>query len=142
MSNSIFILKPIIDALYEDAKRDREVMEALKNKISMLEKENSDLYAENRRLESKVDGMVEIDDAAYAAEASAPATCSTTCVISHAEEKVENKVVEPEEQAKQVEESVEELKTVKMVGTVSKKEYMKEYQRNYRKQRKDITLNL
>jgi len=136
MSNSIFILKPIIDALYEDAKRDREVMEALKNKISVLEKENSDLYAENRRLESKVDGMVEIDDAAYAAEASAPATCSTTCVISHAEEKVENKVEEP------VEEPVEELKTVKMVGTVSKKEYMKEYQRNYRKQRKDITLNL
>jgi hypothetical protein len=138
MSNSIFILKPIIDALYEDAKRDREMMEALKNKISMLEKENSELYAENRRLESKVDGMVEIDDAAYAAEASAPATS----VTSHAEEKVENKVVEPEEQAKQVEEQVEELKTVKMVGTVSKKEYMKEYQRNYRKQRKDITLNL
>lgn len=140
MSNSIFILKPIIDALYEDAKRDREVMEALKNKISMLEKENSELYAENRRLESKVDGMVEIDDAAYAAEASAPATCFTgaTCT-SHIEEKVENTVIEPVEQEEQVEES---LKTVKMVGTLSKKEYMKEYQRNYRKQRKDITLNL
>ena len=136
MSNSIFILKPIIDALYEDVKKDREVMDALQAKISVLEKENSELYAENRRLESKVDGMVEIDDAAYAAEASAPATCSTTCVISQAEEKVENKVEEP------VEEQVEELKTVKMVGTVSKKEYMKEYQRNYRKQRKDITLNL
>ena len=141
MSNSIFILKPIIDALYEDAKRDREVMEALKNKISVLEKENSELYAENRRLESKVDGMVEIDDAAYAAEASAPATCTTACAISQAEEKVENKVVE-EEQAKQVEPEEESLKTVKMVGTLSKKEYMKEYQRNYRKQRKDITLNL
>jgi activator of 2-hydroxyglutaryl-CoA dehydratase len=140
MSNSIFILKPIIDALYEDAKRDREVMEALKSKISMLEKENSELYAENRRLESKVDGMVEIDDAAYAAEASAPATCFTgaTCT-SHTEEKAENTVIEPVEQEEQVEES---LKTVKMVGTLSKKEYMKEYQRNYRKQRKDITLNL
>lgn len=139
MSNSIFILKPIIDALYEDAKRDREVMEALKSKISMLEKENSELYAENRRLESKVDGMIEIDDSAYAAEASAPATCTTACAISHAEEKVENKVVEPEEQVEPEEES---LKTVKMVGTVSKKEYMKEYQRNYRKHKKDITLNL
>lgn len=140
MSNSIFILKPIIDALYEDAKRDRDIMEALKSKISMLEKENSELYAENRRLESKVDGMVEIDDAAYAAEASAPATCSTTCAISQAEEKVENKV--EEEQVKQVEPEEESLKTVKMVGTLSKKEYMKEYQRNYRKQKKDITLNL
>ena len=140
MSNSIFILKPIIDALYEDAKKDREIMEALKNKISMLEKENSELYAENRRLESKVDGMVEIDDAVYAAEASAPATCFTgaTCT-SHIEEKAENTVIEPVEQEEQVEES---LKTVKMVGTLSKKEYMKEYQRNYRKQRKDITLNL
>lgn len=137
MSNSIFILKPIIDALYEDAKRDREVMEALKNKISMLEKENSELYAENRRLESKVDGMVEIDDAAYAAEASAPATSA----ISHVAENVENIVVEPE-QVEQVEQAEESLKTVKMVGTVSKKEYMKEYQRNYRKQKKDITLNL
>lgn len=136
MSNSIFILKPIIDALYEDAKRDREVMETLKNKISMLEKENSDLYAENRRL-TKMDGMVEIDDEAYAAEASAPATCT----ISHVEEKVENKVVYPEEQSNP-EEPEESLKTVKMVGTLSKKEYMKEYQRNYRKQKKDITLNL
>jgi hypothetical protein len=133
MSNSIFILKPIIDALYEDVKKDREVMDALKAKICMLEKENSELYAENRRLESRVDGMVEIDDAAYAAEASAPATCTTGSVISHAEE---NKVIEP------VEPVEESLKTVKMVGTVSKKEYMKEYQKKYRKQRKDITLNL
>jgi hypothetical protein len=139
MSNSIFILKPIIDALYEDAKKDREMMEALKNKISMLEKENSELYAENRRLESKVDGMVEIDDAAYAAEASAPATCFTGAT-SHTEEKAEKaEQVEPVEQEEQVEES---LKTVKMVGTLSKKEYMKEYQRNYRKHKKDITMNL
>jgi hypothetical protein len=137
MLNSIFILKPIIDALYEDAKKDREMMEALKNKISMLEKENLELYAENRRL-AKVDGMVEIDDAAYAAEASAPATCFTGAT-SHTEEKAENKVVEPVEQEEQVEES---LKTVKMVGTLSKKEYMKEYQRNYRKHKKNITLNL
>jgi predicted nuclease with TOPRIM domain len=139
-SNSIFILKPIIDALYEDAKKDREMMEALKNKISMLEKENSELYAENRRL-AKVDGMVEIDDAAYAAEASAPATCFTgaTCTTLQVEETVENKVVEPVEQEKQVEET---LKTVKMIGTLSKKEYMKEYQRNYRKHKKDITMNL
>ena len=107
----------------------------------MLEKENSELYAENRRLESKVDGMVEIDDAAYAAEASAPATCFTgaTCT-SHTEEKAEQ--VEPVEQEEQEEQVEESLKTVKMVGTLSKKEYMKEYQRNYRKQRKDITLNL
>jgi cell division protein FtsB len=134
MSNSIFILKPIIDALYEDVKKDREVMDALKAKISVLEKENSELYAENRRLESKV----EIDDAAYAAEASAPATCMTgsTCAVSQLPAEEENKVIEPIEQ---VEES---LKTVKMVGTVSKKEYMKEYQKKYRKQKKDITLNL
>jgi hypothetical protein len=138
MSNSIFILKPIIDALYEDVKKDREVMDALKAKISVLEKENSELYAENRRLESRVDGMVEIDDAAYAAEASAPATCTTgsTCVVSKLPSEEENKVIEP------VEPVEESLKTVKMVGTVSKKEYMKEYQKKYRKQRKDITLNL
>jgi hypothetical protein len=134
MSNSIFILKPIIDALYEDVKKDREVMDALKAKITMLEKENSDLYAENRRLESKV----EIDDAAYAAEASAPATCTTgsTCAVSQLPAEEENKVIEP------VEPVEESLKTVKMVGTVSKKEYMKEYQKKYRKQKKDITLNL
>jgi len=137
MSHSIFILKPIIDALYEDVKKDREVMDALQAKISVLEKENSELYAENRRLESRVDGMVEIDDAAYAAEASAPATCTTgsTCVVSQLPAEEENKVIEPVEPE-------ESLKTVKMVGTVSKKEYMKEYQKKYRKQRKDITLNL
>jgi hypothetical protein len=48
----------------------------------------------------------------------------------------ENKVIEP------IEPVEESLKTVKMVGTVSKKEYMKEYQKKYRKQKKDITLNL
>ena len=55
--------------------------------------------------------------------------------------KIVMEIVEPEQvvQAETVDES---LKTVKMVGTVSKKEYMKEYQRNYRKHKKNITLNL
>ena len=38
-TNSIFILKPIWDALYEDAKRDKEEMEQLKNRLEEYKKE-------------------------------------------------------------------------------------------------------
>lgn len=145
-TNSIFILKPIWDLLYEDAKKDREEMdslkkrleqcnevsiqlykqeiEELKNRIQTLEQENSALKAADNYK------SIIIDDAAYMTEANAPAHV-------YAEEKVVNEViVEPPK------EEEESTKTVKMVGEKTKKEYQREYQRAYRKKQKQITMNV
>jgi len=144
-TNSIFILKPIWDLLYEDAKKDREEMdslkkrleqcnevsiqlykqeiEELKNRIQTLEQENSALKAADNYK------SIIIDDAAYMTEANAPAHV-------YAEEKVVNEViVEPPKEE-------ESTKTVKMVGEKTKTEYQREYQRAYRKKQKQITMNV
>lgn len=117
--NSIFVLKPVLDLIYEDAKRDREEIESLKKRIRELEEE-----LKNKVKEEVVPNPVpipvkeaEIDDSQYASEASLPATSVPVSV--------KNEIVE------------DETKTVKMVNNMSKKEYMKEYQKNYRKKQKE-----
>lgn len=159
-TNSIFILKPIWDALYEDAKRDREEMDALKKrleacneahmneykreieelkaKVKTLEEYNRELHLENNTLKSCAyhDPFV-VDDAAYAAEASAP-PCNQV-----EEKSVHDVIIAEAPVVPVVEEPVEEsTKTVKMIGTKTKQEYQREYQRNYRKKQKNITMNL
>jgi hypothetical protein len=148
-THSIFILKPIWDALYEDAKKDREEMDALKRRIAecdenrvkqlqkeieMLTQKVTALEIENATLKScaYVTPFV-IDDAAYAAEASAPSN-------TYVEENVANEVIVPI--TVQKEEKDESTKTVKMVGTKTKQEYQREYQREYRKKHKNITMNI
>jgi len=143
-THSIFILKPIWDALYEDAKKDKEEMDALKRRIAECDEERvKQLQKEIERLNQKVYALelehatlkscafvtpFVIDDAAYAEEANAP---------THKEEKVVNEVVIPIDNVK--DEST--TKTVKMVGSKTKKEYQREYQREYRKKQKSITMN-
>lgn len=153
-TNSIFILKPIWDALYEDAKRDKEEMDALKRRITECDEERvkqlkkeielltqkvATLESENATLKScalsnqfAIDDI--IDDKAYAAEANAP-------VHSYTDEISINEIVLPiivqKEDAGSKEEST---KTVKMVGSKTKQEYQREYQRAYRKKQKSITM--
>jgi hypothetical protein len=146
-THSIFILKPIWDALYEDAKRDREEMDSLKRRlaecdeervkqlqkeIELLTKKVSELESEKATLQScAFSNPFAIDDAAYAAEANAPTS-------TYVQEKVTNEVVVPV-----VEEVKDEsTKTVKMVGSKTKQEYQREYQRAYRKKQKNIAMNI
>ena len=119
--NSIFVLKPILDLIYEDAKKDKEEIESLKKRIKELE--------ELIRVQPAVVPIPvqipvpshvqesEIDDSQYASEASLPATSVPVSV--------KNEIVE------------DETKTVKMINNMTKKEYMKEYQKNYRKKQKE-----
>jgi hypothetical protein len=160
-TNSIFILKPIWDALYEDAKRDREEMDTLKKKlldydeervkqlkkeIEWLTQKVAALELENATLKScafsnpfAIDDI--IDDKAYAAEANAPSH-------TYVEEKAINEIVLPIMVQKEddtvtaaaAEPKEESTKTVKMVGEKTKKEYQREYQRAYRKKQKSITM--
>jgi hypothetical protein len=149
-TNSIFILKPIWDALYEDAKRDKEEMDALKKRLAECDEECVKQFKkEIERLTQKVAALelendtlkscalsnpFAIDDKAYVEEANAPAHTYT-------DEKVINEIVLPiivqKEDAEPKEEST---KTVKMVGEKTKKEYQREYQREYRKKQKSITM--
>lgn len=161
------MLKPIWDALYEDAKRNKEEMDQLKkrladctkeleelrNTVSILERYNVELHMENNILKTYADKEhmpeiptipsiiptnVSFDDEAYAAEASAPPTNH----VKHVEIKnvVEMPTTEPIPETPV--QSEEPTKTVKMIGTKTKQEYQREYQRNYRKKQKNITMNL
>lgn len=142
-TQSIFILKPIWDALYEDAKKDRDEMDALKRRIAECDEErvkqfkkeielltHKVLELENATLKSCAFHNVNndaIDDAAYAAEANAPSSI-------YIEENVTNEVIIP------IEEKDESTKIVKMVGSKTKQEYQREYQRAYRKKQKNSTM--
>jgi hypothetical protein len=142
-THSIFILKPIWDALYEDAKKDREEMDALKRRIAECDEERvKQLQKEIELLNQKVVELElenatlkscafpdTIDDAAYAAEASAPSN-------TYVEEKVANEVIVP------VVEKDESTKIVKMVGSKTKQEYQREYQRIYRKKKKNTAMDI
>ena len=123
--NSIFVLKPILDLIYEDAKKDKEEIESLKKRIKELEGliKVQPVVVQNQVQEvlpnvlPRVIQESEIDDSQYASEASLPATSVPVSL--------KNEIVE------------DETKTVKMINNMSKKEYMKEYQKNYRKKQKE-----
>jgi len=141
MESSVFMLKPIVDQFYEEAKAYKERIAALEKKVKELE---AKLVVQ--RIKKKVGGMMmeaidnnvyevtigDSDDDVYAEEALAPPTSSLASV------KEEKPAVVAETSTTQQEES----KQVNVDVSKDRKQYLKEYQRNYRKKQKDITLNL
>ena len=127
--SAILVLKPIIDALYDDMK---DYKQKTDKRIKELESELASLRNQ-RNPESVSKNVVVIeesdDDDDFAEEAKA---------IPVAPVQVENQI----ENNKNVTIVNEDVKTVKTVSGKDRKEYMKEYQRNYRKKQKNITLNL
>lgn len=130
--SSILILKPIIDALYEEVKDYKEKME---KRVKELEAEVGSLKTQRKRpaVAPSVVVLEESDDDEAFAEA-ALAGLAPAPVPKQVEHKPEVK-----EKPTTVQ---EDTKTVKMIGGKDAKEYMKDYQRTYRKKQKDITLNL
>jgi hypothetical protein len=127
--NTILILKPIIDALYEEM---RQYQDRTDKRIQWLEGQlaqykNKESYDKHVNCVIDDDGDDDNDDD-YAKAALA---------IPMAVTQVENKKETQEESTI----SQEEMKTIKMIGGKDAKEYMKEYQRNYRKKQKNIVLN-
>ena len=127
--SAILVLKPIIDALYDDMK---EYKQKTDKRIKELESELASLRNQ-RKPESIPKNVVVIeesdDDDDFAEEAKA---------IPVAPVQVENQ----NENNKNVTIINDDVKTVKTVSGKDRKEYMKEYQRNYRKKQKNIALNL
>jgi hypothetical protein len=131
--STIFILKPIIDALYNEMK---EYEEKTEKRIKELEAEVAALKSKRMRpvVAQNVVVLEDSDDEAFAKAAEAPPTSSPASVLAQVEKQSEQK-----ENTTNV---AEDVKNVKMINGKNAKDYMKEYQRNYRKKQKDVTLNL
>lgn len=128
--SSILILKPIIDVLYDDVKEYKNKME---KRVKELEEEIASLKAQRKRpvVAPNVVVLDESDDEAFAEAALAGLTHEP--VVKQVE--IKNEV---EDSTSTVQ---EDTKTVKMIGGKDVKEYMKEYQRNYRKKQKENMIN-
>ena len=129
MESSVFMLKPFVDKFYEEAKMYKERIETLEKRIVQLEEENVKLVSQAKKKKPDV-VVIGDDDDVYADEALA-----TSSLAPVKEEKTVT-VVE------NVTSMQEDNKQVNVVVDKNRKEYMKEYQRNYRKKQKNITLNL
>ncbi len=135
MDSSVFMLKPIVDKFYEEAKLYKERIGILEKRVKQLEEENAKLVTQSKKVEKKkveVVTLLDSDDDVYENDALAPPTSSLAPVK---EEKTNANV----ENSTTVQ---EESKNITVDIDKDRKEYMKEYQRNYRKKQKDLTLNL
>jgi hypothetical protein len=131
--STIFILKPIIDALYNEMK---EYEEKTEKRIKELEAEVALLKGKRKKpvVAQNVVVLEDSDDEAFAEAAQAPPTSSPASVLTQVEKQSETKEINTTNN--------DDTKSVKMINGKNAKEYMKEYQRTYRKKQKDITLNL
>ena len=132
MESSVFMLKPFVDKFYEEATLYKKHIETLEKRIKQLEEENARLVGQSKKKKVEVVTIEDSDDDVYANEALAPPASSL------APTKEEKTVVIGENTTTQQEEN----KQVTVETAKDRKAYMKEYQRNYRKKQKDITLNL
>lgn len=127
---SILILKPIIDVLYEEMK---EYKDKTDMRIRDLENEVK-LLRSQKPHEPVLNNVViiddDIDDDIYEEEAMAPPTSSPATVVEQVEIK--------EEKEEKHTTTQEDIKTIEMIKGKDRKEYMKEYQRNYRKKQKNL----
>jgi len=134
--SAILILKPIVDVMYEEVKGYKDEIDRLNKRIKELEMENAGLRSRKKPIVTAVNEVVEVsdDDEDFAEAAAAPPSSSPA-----------GPNVQEEKQVKQNENvttSKEEGRQVRIINGKDAKEYMKEYQRTYRKKQKDVTLNL
>ena len=132
MESSVFMIKPIVDKFYEEANIYKQRIKELEKKVESLSK----ALAQSVTAKKKKNEVVTIEDSDndedYAEEALAPPASSLASVKEEKTVTIGENSTTPQEDNKQV--NVELTK--------DRKAYMKEYQRNYRKKQKDITLNL
>jgi hypothetical protein len=130
--NTISGLKPIIDALYAEMNEYRYKSE---KRIKELEETIERLTEENKRLKiypHVIDNDDTDEDDFFAEAALAPPASSRAPIVTQVETKNENNVKDSICQ--------DDIKNIKMIGGKDAKEYMKEYQRTYRKKQKENTL--
>lgn len=133
--STVFVLKPIIDVLYEEVNeykkeiaRLNKIIDELRERktVKEFDKEMVNLI-KNNEIDVNVEYITECnneDDEAFAKEAEAPPT--SHIVHEHVEKQHDTNYI-----------CISDDKTVKMINGKDKKEYMKEYQRTYRKKQKE-----
>jgi hypothetical protein len=131
MESSVFMIKPIVDKFYEEANIYKERIRELEKKVESLSKALAQSVTAKKK-KNEVVTIEDSDDDVYANEALAPPASSLAPV------KEEKQVVIVENTTT----AQEDNKQVNVDLAKDRKAYMKEYQRNYRKKQKDITLNL
>lgn len=135
--STVFVLKPIIDVLYNEVNEYKREIERLNKIIEELREHKTSKKVEKVEVEIKkneiidlIDSDEEIDDEQCAKQAEAPPASSPICD----RDQVENQ--------KNISENAtlnnDGVKNVKMIAGKDKKEYMKEYQRSYRKKQKKL----
>ena len=135
--STVFVLKPIIDVLYNEVNEYKKEIERLNKIIEGLREHKTHKKVEKVEVEVKkneiidlVDSDEEFDDEQYAKQAEAPPASSPIC---------DRDQVENQKNINETSTSYnEEVKNVKMIGGKEKKEYMKEYHRSYRKKQKEL----
>lgn len=128
--SSIFVLKPIIDVLYDEMNEYKQQIVMLTNTIKRLESENNQLRRNRgKEVRNEVVEVESEDDENFAEAAAAPPASSPA-----------GPVVQEEKQVKSDENvriTKEEGKQVRIINGKDAREYMKEYQRSYRKKQKE-----
>lgn len=130
--SAILILKPIIDALYEDMREykqntDRRIKELERELYVLRNQKKTDVVSKNVVI---VDDSEDDDEFANEAKAKPVATTSPITQVEIKNETNNNTTF-----------NNEDIKVIKTVKGKDRKDYMKEYQRNYRKKQKEIILN-
>lgn len=131
MESSVFMLKPIVDKFYEEAQMYKDRIKELEKKVESLSKALAQSVTAKKK-KAEVVTIEDSDDDVYANEALAPPASSLAPIKEEKPAVVVESSTATQEDSKQV--TVDTDK--------DRKAYMKEYQRNYRKKQKDLTLNL
>jgi paraquat-inducible protein B len=141
--SSIFILKEILDLLYEESKRGELVTTDVENRLRNLEKqleeknkELSRLYTENIRLENTIKRY----ETEFELLSSMPIIPFENSVESDKPNKTENSSTESEKtenSSKTEKESVAESEETEEERKRKRREYLTEYQRKYRKAKRE-----
>ena len=144
--STVFILKPIVDVLYDEVNEYKKEIERLNKIIDELKNRKTDTEVNMKlptRARNNIKPVKEVqiyeisdseDDEIFAKEAEAPPTSSPASVLTQVEKQNENN-----EKCTLIQ---EDDKNVKMIAGKNKKEYMKEYQRTYRKKQKENSQNI
>lgn len=144
--STIFILKQILDLLYDESKRGELVTTDVKMRLHSLEgqleernKEISRLYTENLRLENalrKYENDFEILSKMPLISVDNSDTHQDTQQDTQ-QDKKENKTEENKSEEKTI-----DLEEIKRIKKQKRKEYLTEYQRKYRKAKKEQNMEM
>lgn len=142
--SSIFILKPIVDRLYEEM---GEYNKKVEEYTVRLAKQSQEIEEKNRQIGKLSEECKKLESLLSGYEANFDLLAKKESHVIDMEipilptQKVNVTVQEPVVKEKTAED-VKHVKSVDVKVKKDRRDYMREYQRNYRKKQKEVTLSL